>query len=381
MRRPMRKRLAALLAAVVLVGLVSAQAAPPKNNSRQTGALSPGAVFNRVRSSVFVVEALDRNGAVSKLGSGVVVGGGNRDDKSSRFRWDSEIVTNFHVVEKAWTVRVRKGNAVYPATIAVSDATHDLCVLSVALSALDEPPPLRDVAVSRIAVGDRAYAIGAPEGLELSLSEGLVSGIRKLEDRTYIQTSAAISPGSSGGGLFDSQGRLLGITTFYVEDGQNLNFAIPATYVLDLVRSRRRQEFEKPCPPNAACQADWVPESDLADFGPPPGEPGSTNLEVLTFDPADFNYPFYVAQMLASIGVNWFNPTDQTVTPPVIFFRIGRDGLISDIRIERSSSLPFVDRAARRAVLASSPLPPLPADSHWNSLGVHLRFAIRPSNE
>ena len=67
-------------------------------------------------------------------------------------------------------------------------------------------------------------------------------------------------------------------------------------------------------------------------------------------------------------------PTDQTVTPPVIFFRINRDGSIADVRIERSSGLPFVDRAAQRAVLASSPLPPLPADFHEGSLGVHLKF-------
>jgi protein TonB len=58
----------------------------------------------------------------------------------------------------------------------------------------------------------------------------------------------------------------------------------------------------------------------------------------------------------------------------VIFVRINRDGSIADVRIERSSGLPFVDRAAQRAVLASSPLPPLPADFHEGSLGVHLKF-------
>jgi TonB family protein len=62
------------------------------------------------------------------------------------------------------------------------------------------------------------------------------------------------------------------------------------------------------------------------------------------------------------------------VSPPVIFFKIGRDGSISDVQIERSSGFPFVDRAAQRAVIASSPLPPLPADFHESSLGVHLKF-------
>ena len=102
---------------------------------------------------------------------------------------------------------------------------------------------------------------------------------------------------------------------------------------------------------------------------------GSTfGTSLSAFDSADFNYSYYVTQMLASIGANWFKPTDQSVAPPVIFFRIARDGSITDVRIERTSGLPFVDRAAQRAVMASSPLPPLPADFHESSLGVHLKF-------
>ncbi|HKB70605.1 MAG TPA: TonB family protein [Thermoanaerobaculia bacterium] len=111
--------------------------------------------------------------------------------------------------------------------------------------------------------------------------------------------------------------------------------------------------------------------------GSPTGVPGagsSFGASLSAFDSADFNYSYYVTQMLVSIGANWFKPTDQAVAPPVIFFRIARDGSISDVRIERSSGLPFVDRAAQRAVMASSPLPPLPADFHESSLGVHLKF-------
>jgi tetratricopeptide (TPR) repeat protein len=68
----------------------------------------------------------------------------------------------------------------------------------------------------------------------LSLSEGLVSALRKFEGVSFIQTTAPISHGSSGGGLFDEQGRLIGITTFTVKDGQNLNFAIPTDLVVGL---------------------------------------------------------------------------------------------------------------------------------------------------
>jgi tetratricopeptide (TPR) repeat protein len=75
------------------------------------------------------------------------------------------------------------------------------------------------------------YAVGAPEGFELTLSEGLISSLRPFEGVQLIQTTAPISRGSSGGGLFDAQGRLIGITTFYVKEGQNLNFALPGEWV------------------------------------------------------------------------------------------------------------------------------------------------------
>lgn len=83
-------------------------------------------------------------------------------------------------------------------------------------------------------MGEKVYAIGAPEGLELTISGGLISGLRDFDKDRVIQTSAAISPGSSGGGLFDAEARLVGITTFYLKEGQTLNFALPADLILEL---------------------------------------------------------------------------------------------------------------------------------------------------
>jgi S1-C subfamily serine protease len=90
-------------------------------------------------------------------------------------------------------------------------------------------------------VGERVYAIGAPEGLELTISEGLVSGLREYENVRVIQTSAAISHGSSGGGLFDVNGRLIGITTFSLKEGQNLNFALPGEWIQALLHTQPQQ--------------------------------------------------------------------------------------------------------------------------------------------
>jgi S1-C subfamily serine protease len=76
------------------------------------------------------------------------------------------------------------------------------------------------------------YTVGAPSGLELTLANGIVSGLRTRDHRRLIQTTAPISPGSSGGGLFDAHGNVVGITTMVLADSgrlnQALNFAIPA---------------------------------------------------------------------------------------------------------------------------------------------------------
>jgi cytochrome c-type biogenesis protein CcmH/NrfG len=89
--------------------------------------------------------------------------------------------------------------------------------------------PARLGQTKRLKVGEPVYAVGAPRGLELSLSDGIVSQLRGGPP-PLIQTTAAISPGSSGGGLFDAEGRLVGFTTLYIEGGQSLNFAMPVEW-------------------------------------------------------------------------------------------------------------------------------------------------------
>src|SRR5439155_14858915 len=163
---------------------------------------SPQEIFKRLSSSVFVVENLNDSGSVVAIGSGVALG-------------PSLVVTNKHVIEDGAAWRIRQGSKTWPATLAHLDPDHDLCELK-ANGLRAAPVPVR--ASSTLAVGEHVYAIGAPEGLELTLSEGLISALRDYEAVRLIQTSAAISPGSSGGGLFDSHGRLIGITTFFLKE-------------------------------------------------------------------------------------------------------------------------------------------------------------------
>ena len=106
----------------------------------------------------------------------------------------------------------------------------------------------------------------------------------------------------------------------------------------------------------------------------PPGAAGIAGLGGFKLDQADFNDPVYIERMVRIIGLNWFKPAQSVKANPVVHFQIERDGTIVDARVVASSGLPFVDRAALRAVIASSPLPPLPAKYPWPHLGIQVVF-------
>lgn len=231
--------LAGLIVAVLVLsaalGAQPAGKAPNQQLSEQPASLSPQELFKRISPSVFVVEALDAEGSVVAFGSGVAVA-------------PDQVVTNKHVIDDGIAWRVRQGDNTWPARVTHLDADHDLCLLTVnGLKA----PPVEVRPSSTLEVGERVYAIGAPEGLEFSLSEGLISGLREYDaEARIIQTTAAVSHGSSGGGLFDAQARLIGVITLFVKEGQNLNFALPGEWVLGLndhrIATEPRSESDSP---------------------------------------------------------------------------------------------------------------------------------------
>jgi len=138
----------------------------------------------------------------------------------------NNLLTNCHVVKDRPFVVVIQGEKVMKAKVSAADPDTDRCILTVNESSL---LPVFGVRVfSGMKVGERVYTIGAPSGLERTLGEGIISGLRPSKDGNLIQTTAPISPGSSGGGLFDSTGHLIGITKFLLKNAQSLNFAIAA---------------------------------------------------------------------------------------------------------------------------------------------------------
>lgn len=237
-------------------------------------------VFKRVAPSVVVIEVrgASKDGRTPNLissGSGVVI--------PSRGEDETIVATNCHLTDKSpgpvQLFLVRQGENSSVGFLQGKDSESDLCLIKVKF--IDEArskvsvkcyggdscvdygekkyiklPPVRIASSQWLEIGDPVYAIGAPQGLELTLSNGLVSGIREYKGTEYIQTTAPISQGSSGGGLFDAQGRLVGITTMYLKDGQNLNFAIPAELIASVpeikeedVQSAAQVSEPKPAPP------------------------------------------------------------------------------------------------------------------------------------
>lgn len=137
---------------------------------------------------------------------------------------EQKLLTNCHVVDGHPYLVIIKNGVPVRGVVTGGDSARDTCFIETEEAILN---PIRSMRLSTdVAVGERVITIGSPKGQENSLSEGVVSGLREFDQVSYLQITAPISPGSSGGGLFDMSGNLLGITTMLLEDGQSLNFAI-----------------------------------------------------------------------------------------------------------------------------------------------------------
>lgn len=150
---------------------------------------------------------------------------------------DGYIVTNHHVIDGASTIKVRlSGGQTYTATLKGTDAKTDLAVLKIDASGL---VPARLTDSSKVRVGDFVIAIGNPLGeLGGTVTEGIISAKdREIsiggQSMTLFQTSAAVNPGNSGGGLFNLDGELVGVVNAKSSgsDIEGLAFAIPANTV------------------------------------------------------------------------------------------------------------------------------------------------------
>jgi hypothetical protein len=187
---------------------------PPELQAKQ----SAEEFFAKAHSSVWTVFAttsVSQSDASSQVSQGSAVAIS-----------ESYLLSNYHVIDGQDVVFIKQGRKIFEAAIVAGDNKNDRSLLQVKGKLLSPVAGLRSF--DKLNVGEQVYTIGSPSSLENTLGQGIVSGLRTVEGRHLIQTTAPISPGSSGGGLFDNAGNLIGITSFALRNSQGLNFAIAA---------------------------------------------------------------------------------------------------------------------------------------------------------
>jgi hypothetical protein len=194
--------------------------------------LTTAQIADRATPSVVVVENFNEDGEKAGQGSGYVFSG------------DGIVITNYHVIRGAKSLAVRiPGQEPYRVdSVLAYEIDHDVAALQLTGSSL---PALVTETVEEPKVGDRVVAIGAPLGLESTVSEGIVSALRNAGTMHIIQTTASISPGSSGGPLLNEYGKVIGLTTSTVRDGQSLNFVVSAKHVSGLLGRRQPMSLDE----------------------------------------------------------------------------------------------------------------------------------------
>lgn len=191
----------------------------------QVAALDVKSVFETTRPSVVLIVAYDENDQPIGMGSGFFFG----DTKT--------LATNLHVVQNAskLAIKLSSGETGWIDTVLGVDAGRDLALLQSSVPGT----PIK--AAGRLPdIGEDILAIGNPSGLEGTVSTGIISGIRTEDGSQYFQITAPISPGSSGGPIIDENSEVLGVSTFYLDGAQSLNFAMPAAYLMKLYNNRNK---------------------------------------------------------------------------------------------------------------------------------------------
>lgn len=194
-------------------------------------------VIRQARVHVLVLRTYDAAGRPLAQGSAVAVA-------------PNAILTNWHVIADAASAAAvdDAGREIEVVGLLAADADRDLALLAVDAG----PAPARLGSAGSLEVGDVVIAIGSPLGLQNTVSMGIVSAFRDADGTRLIQTTAPISPGSSGGGLFDARGALVGITFAQFQEGQNLNLAIPIEAAAPLLQRAAAQPAPLPGRPPAA---------------------------------------------------------------------------------------------------------------------------------
>jgi len=209
------RRVAASLISACLLPIFATGAFPEDNLP---------ALIKRVQASVVTILTYDKNHQPLAQGTGFFV-----DTRGT-------VITNYHVIKGAYynKAQLPDGSILPAKEITGRDTIGDLvCITFDTATTVVEPLQFSKTVPQ---VGKKVVIIGSPLGLSQTVSEGIVSAVRDVPSfGNIIQTTAAISPGSSGSPLLNMHGQVIGIAVAHVVEGQNLNFAVPSQRVTALL--------------------------------------------------------------------------------------------------------------------------------------------------
>jgi hypothetical protein len=209
-------------------------------------------IVAKAKQAVVQVTTFDQNGQPLKTGTGFFVTG------------DGYLLTNNHVIAGASSILVQTsaGAAYHFETVVVRSTDPDLAMLKFTTT---DVPYLQLGSSADTVEGQKVLVIGNPEGLQGTVSDGIVSAFR--EDRTYIQITAPISPGSSGSPVLDESGQVIGMATLVYREGQNLNFAISSerikSFLLNEINKAQAQATPTPAPNTDRPQTENTAQANL----------------------------------------------------------------------------------------------------------------------
>jgi len=202
----------------------------PKQKEESTESLP--SLIKRIKPSTVIIFAYDDKGEFLQLGSGFFIS------------QNGDVITNYHVIQGASSAEIKTADEkTYPITyIVAGDEQNDVIRLSVNIPSQYVYPLSLSKNIPE--VGERIIVYGSPLGLENTVSDGIVSAIRDIPDYgRIIQITAPISPGSSGSPVLNMQGEVIGIASFQIVEGQNLNFAIPSERIASLNLKEEKKTF------------------------------------------------------------------------------------------------------------------------------------------
>ena len=185
--------------------------------------LTADQIFEKVNDAIVVVYSYGFDGLKHGQGSGIILNS------------KGILVTNYHIYAGCERIEIRKHDTlIVNSGIIGANIEKDILIIKLVDSHYPEIPFAEE---TNLKVGQKVYAVGSPLGFENTMSEGIISGFRELEEyedlkNNFIQITASASPGSSGGAVLNSKGELIGMVKMGADEGENMNFAIPVSVIL-----------------------------------------------------------------------------------------------------------------------------------------------------